>query len=170
MELLTDRLAMLVEQVAENQMAELINKEKLQQQRIMERSQREKMLSFQVMAAQNQERRTRRPTFNGKKRDERNDDIKKQEPKVNEEQMKLVTVAKVATVCDIWGSNKTKSKTDKGDDTNDPTKQDTEPKPKPKPNLFRKIAKTTVLMGMLKQGHDICTCEDLNSKCKVHDS
>ena len=41
MELLTNRLARLAQQVAENQMAELINKENIQQERLLKRSQRE---------------------------------------------------------------------------------------------------------------------------------
>ena len=42
--------------------------------------------------------------------------------------------------------------------------------PKPSLNKFRKAAKTTVLIQTLKSGRSICTCENLNAHCKVHDS
>lgn len=166
MELLTDRLAMLVEQVAENQMAELINKERLQQQRIMERSQREKMISFQQLAAANQARRTRKPIFAFKKKEEQKSEPKEEEQKTNDETPK---VPKITAVCDIWGvSKKFKSKGGKAEESNEHTKADTPAKL----NLskFKKVAKMTVLMSSLKQGHEICTCENLDAKCKVHDT
>ena len=45
-ELLTDRLSFLMNQVAENQIEEIIIKDKLQKQLLMEKQQRSKMLSF----------------------------------------------------------------------------------------------------------------------------
>ena len=48
MELLTHRLAALMNQVAENQIAELVDKDRLQQQRLMEKEQRSKMLSYKT--------------------------------------------------------------------------------------------------------------------------
>ena len=108
MELLTNRLVMLVDQVAQNQMADLINKEKIQKQRISERAQRETMLSFELQAAENQARRSKkssnlatlqrstftRSAFGG---------LQKQAIK-EKDQDKDCT--KITTVCDIWGLSK----------------------------------------------------------------
>ena len=176
MELLTNRLVMLVEQVAENQMADLINKEKIQKQRLSERAQRETMLSFELQAAENQARRSKkssnlatlqrstftRSAFGG---------LQKQAIK-EKDQDKDCT--KITTVCDIWGlSKKVKeakegmNKTAKIDDQNDISDGN---KPKLNVSKFRKAAKLTVLLESMKEGKAVCTCENLDARCKLHDT
>ena len=178
MELLTNRLVMLVEQVAENQMADLINKEKLQKQRISERAQRETMLSFELQAAENQARRSKktsnlatlqrsaftRSAFGG--------NILQKQAIKEKDQDKDCT--KITTVCDIWGlSKKVKeakegmNKNSKIDDQNDFGDGN---KPKLNVSKFRKAAKLTVLLESMKEGKAVCTCENLDARCKVHDT
>ena len=178
MELLTNRLVMLVDQVAQNQMADLINKEKIQKQRISERAQRETMLSFELQAAENQARRSKkssnlatlqrsaltRSAFGGSV-------LQKQAIK-EKDQDKDCT--KITTVCDIWGlSKKVKeakegmNKTTKKDDPNDIGDSN---QPKINVSKFRKAAKLTVLLESMKEGKAVCTCENLDARCKLHDT
>ena len=181
MELLTNRLVMLVEQVAENQMADLINKEKIQKQRISERSQRETMLSFELQAAENQARRSKkssnlatlqrsaltRSAFGGSI-------LQRQAVKDKDQDKDGNNTTKITTVCDIWGlSKKVKeakegmNKTSKKDDPNDIGDGN---QPKINVSKFRKAAKLTVLLESMKEGKAVCTCENLDARCKLHDT
>lgn len=178
MDLLTNRLVMLVEQVAENQMVDLINKEKIQKQRISERSQRETMLSFELQAAENQARRSKkssnlatlqRSALNGSAF--RGNILQKQAIK---EKGQDKDCTKITTVCDIWGLSKKgkevkegMNKNSKIDDHNDISDSN---KPKLNVSKFRKAAKLTVLLESLKEGKAVCTCENLDARCKVHDT
>ena len=166
MELLTNRLARLAQQVAENQMAELINKENIQQERLLERSQREKMLSFQAMAAQNQFRRNASSTVAFRKKEQQKRELKEKEQKPVESSSSVV---KITTACDIWGlSKKTKtSQSNKEDDLKESDKETTATRLNF--GKFRKVAKTMVLIESIKEGKAVCTCESLDAKCKVHD-
>ena len=171
MELLTDRLSILVEQVAEHQIEELINKEKLQQQRIIGGSQGEKFISYKAIAAANQAKRSK-PTVVATKKNEEQQEEKKQDDKKDEP----AKTAKAATVNAIWGlakmaaSNHKNDKNEKGADKGDKGKQATTQAANPmKPNAFKSVAKKLVVFSALKGKRDVCTCEDLNSKCKVHD-
>ena len=178
MELLTNRLVMLVEQVAENQMADLINKEKMQKQRISERAQRETMLSFELQAAENQARRSKkssnlatlqRSTFT---RSAFGGNILQKQAIKEKDQDKDCT--KITTVCDIWGLSKkakeAKEGMNKNIKTDDPNDISDSNKPKLNVSKFRKAAKLTVLLESLKEGKAVCTCENLDARCKVHDT
>ena len=165
MELLTNRLSMLVQQVADHQMDEIINEERSQHERMMKQTQRDTMLSFKAMAQEEQMRRSvSRNTLNWKKRQDehkKNEEIKKQEA-INEP-------SKIKTVCDIWGlSKKAKGKVMRAEEPKDSSKDSSNSAM----NLvkFRQVAKTAVLLKTMTRGHDICTCESLDARCKVHDS
>ena len=181
MELLTDRLAILVEQVAEHQMEELIDKERLQQERLIQKSQRTDMLSFHKKHQENsnEARKTRRLNLASHRRGapdatkSSSNDSQKDGTKASGGPKKL------ATICSIWGLGAvTKSKSNKADqpsgggDSSD-SKQEEANNDKPVKtnfNKFRSAAKMTVVLNSFKQGIEVCTCEDLNTPCKVHDS
>ena len=68
-------------------------------------------------------------------------------------------IRKVATLSTIWGSKKAAEKPiSKGPSTTSAT------------NKFQKAARFAALMSSVKQGRDLCTCESLDAKCKIHDS
>ena len=166
MELLTDRLAALMKQVADNQIAELVNKDRLQKQRLVERSQRTKMMSYQTVGVLNRPKQFRRPILSFQK---------KEEPKVVINQAAHTNVGerptepKIATIGSIWGiSKKAKDNLPTGGNIGEKPKR-TEKEAAPL-NKFRKVAQMTVLINSIKQGRDICTCESLDAKCKIHDN
>ena len=69
---------------------------------------------------------------------------------------------KLAALNSIWGASKhLKDKSKNG------RKEDVNKKPKSK---FLKAAKILVVINVLKQGVNVCTCNSLESKCKRHDS
>ena len=81
-----------------------------------------------------------------------------------EQTMEEENAKEITTAGDIWGvSNKSKN-----NESDESSKENFEPKPSLA--KFRKAGKQIVLMEILKKGHDICTCENLDARCKVHDS
>ena len=69
---------------------------------------------------------------------------------------------KLAALNSIWGASKhLKDKTKNG------RKEEANKKPRSK---FLKAAKILVVINVLKQGVNVCTCNSLESKCKRHDS
>ena len=158
MDLLTYRLSALMNQVAENQIAELIDKDKLQQQRFMEKEQRAKMLSYKTSESFFQAKHHRHTSIRNliaKKKEE--EERAKQEKNENAEKIK-----KVATLSTIWGSKKSMEKTKESNSkgTN----------PSSMTNKFQKAARFAALMSTVKQNRELCTCESLDAKCKIHDS
>lgn len=162
MELLTNRLSMLAQQVAERQMAAIVNEDRIQHERLTKQTQRDTMLAFKAISYEEQ---MGRRTFHLKKRQEeykRNEELKKEE--ANKES------AKIKTVCDIWGlSKKVKAK---GMKVEEPKDVSADSSTSAAMNLvkFRKVAKTAVLLKTMTKGHDICTCESLDARCKIHDA
>lgn len=164
MELLTNRLILLVDQVSDNVMADIVNEERLQHERIAQYTQRDKMLSFKQIAHDDYTRRNvNRTTLAWKKKQEeqkKNEELKKQD--VNAES------TKIKTVCDIWGlSKKAKAKGNRDDDSKETTKDSSASAIKL--TKFRQAAKTAVLLKAITKDRDICTCESLDTRCKVHD-
>ena len=160
MDLLTYRLAALMNQVAENQISELIDKDKLQQQRFMEKEQRAKMLSYQTSETFFQAKQNRHTSIRNliaKKREE--EERAKQEKIENAEKIR-----KVATLSTIWGSKKTMDKTSEKFNSKATNSSSSAT------NRFQKAAKFAALMSTVKQNRELCTCESLDAKCKVHDS
>lgn len=173
MELLTYRLATLMDQVAENQIAELINKDRLQKKLLMEQAQRQNMRSHQAIAALNQPKKFRRPMLSFKKKEEQKD-IPKQDDLTNDEEK--TKDPKIATIGSIWGlSKKSKDNINNGGGIDEnPKTIDEKPKILAKEEValskFRKAGRITALICSIKQGREICTCESLDATCKIHDS
>lgn len=163
MDLLTYRLSALMNQVAENQIAELIDKDKIQQQRLMEKEQRSKMLSFKTTSESFFQAKHHRPTsirnlIAAKKKAKEEEERKAEEDAKNAEKIR-----KVATLSTIWGSKKN---LDKNNDKTNPKG----PSTSAVTNKFQKAARFAALMSTVKQNRDLCTCESLDAKCKIHDS
>ena len=59
------------------------------------------------------------------------------------------------------------NKTTKINDPNDSGDSNT---PKINVSKFRKAAKLTVLLESMKEGKAVCTCENLDARCKLHDT
>ena len=154
MELLTHRLSALMNQVAENQIAELVDKDRLQQQRLMEKEQRSKMLSYKTsdqffQARQHRNNMSIRNVLAKKKEDDSK----------NSERDTAEKIRKVATLSSIWGAKKAIEKPiSKGPATPSAA------------NKFQKVARFAALISSVKQGRDLCTCESLDAQCKIHDS
>ena len=144
MELLTHRLSALMNEVAENQIAELVDKDREQKQRMVEREQRSKMLSYKTTNTFAQLKPQRNTSLRGAFGKQRNNKEEKTEQ-----------VRKAATLATVWGSKQ--SKEDKSNDKGDK-------------KSFLKVAKLAVLMSSVTQGREICTCESLDAKCKIHDN
>ena len=156
MDLLTNRLVMLSGQITIKHMAGLREKERIELKRVkdykesMRKITETKVYTFKALASETQVRKSKfgNAVCRTVKAEE--------EKKVEEENAKEIT-----TAGDIWGvSNKSKN--------NESSKQDSVPNPSLA--KFRKAAKQTILMEILKKGHDICTCENLDARCKIHDS
>ena len=157
---LTERLSFLMNQVAQNQIEEIISKDKLQKQQLMEKEERAKMLCYKT---------TESLYHHQSMKQHRNSNLrnlipsrkKKDEPEEDEENK----VKKITTLSSIWGAKKTFEKypSEKGGSTK-PQKVE------PATSKFQKAAKFTVLINSMKQGRDVCTCESLDAKCKIHDS
>ena len=78
----------------------------------------------------------------------------------------LTKPKRLISLVNIWsGPKPIEADGDKDSETsNEPPKEESKAK-----NKFLKAAKLAVLISQVKKGHDICTCESLDAKCKVHD-
>ena len=164
MELLTDRLSFLMNQVAQNQIEEIVTMDKMQKQRLLEKEQRSKMLSYKTAESLYHIKQHRTSSIRGmissrKKKEE-------QEEEENNEENKAKP--KIATLSSIWGAKKTfeKGAADKGGNT----KSHKVEKVEAPTSKFKRAAKFAVLINSVKQGRDICTCESLDARCKIHDT
>ena len=158
MELLTSRLTVMMNQVSESRMMEIIDQDRFEKQRIIERQQRSRMLVYNTNDPfyNLQEQRqavARRPTRN-----------KKKEEQAKEQMAEDNKVKKISTIgaLSLWG-NRT-SRDQKGT-----IKDDNNEKPKG-PNKFLKAAKMAAVISSVKFGRDICTCSSLDARCAVHDN
>ena len=159
MDLLTYRLSALMNQVAENQIAELIDKDKIQQQRLMEKEQRSKMLSYKTSESFFQAKHHRNTSIRNLIAAKKKEEERKAEQDANNAEK----IKKVATLSTIWGSKKN---LDKNNDKTNPKG----PSTSSMTNKFQKAARFAALMSTVKQNRDLCTCESLDAKCKIHDS
>ena len=178
MELLTNRLMMMAEQVNANHMVELIDNERIELERLRHYRpyREEKKSTFVAVTAQSQIRKSKfgnavmakhRSALSRNKKEESKENTNEDDQKNLEEGPKI---KEITTVCDIWGlSKKMKNDGSKPNESNESSKENSAPKSNAF-SKFRRAAKTTVLMESLKRGHAICTCESLDARCKVHDS
>ena len=157
MELLTSRLTVMMNQVSENRMMDIIDQDRFEKQRMIERQQRSRMLLYNTndpfynIQEQRQASVDRRATRNKKKEEQA-------KPKDAEDSK----VKKISTLVTIWGNRP--SREQKGS-----IKDDNIEKPKG-PNKFLKAAKMAAVISSVKFGRDICTCSSLDAKCAVHDN
>jgi len=159
MDLLTYRLSALMNQVAENQIAELIDRDKIQQQRLMEKEQRSKMLSYKTSESFFQVKHHRNTSIRNMIAAKKKEEERKAEQDANNAEK----IKKVATLSTIWGSKKN---LDKNNEKTNPKG----PSTSAMTNKFQKAARFAALMSTVKQNRDLCTCESLDAKCKIHDS
>ena len=159
MDLLTYRLSALMNQVAENQIAELIDRDKIQQQRLMEKEQRSKMLSYKTSESFFQVKHHRNTSIRNLIAAKKKEEERKAEQDANNAEK----IKKVATLSTIWGSKKN---LDKNNEKTNPKG----PSTSAMTNKFQKAARFAALMSTVKQNRDLCTCESLDAKCKIHDS
>ena len=163
MELLTDRLSFLMNQVAKNQIEEIVSKEKLQRQLVIEKEQRSKMLSYKATESLYHMKQQRTSNLRNLMSSRKKKDEPEPEQVENNEENK---VKKITTISSIWGAKKTFEKltSEKGGSAKS---QKVAPAAM---NKFQKAARFAVLINSVKQGREICTCESLDAKCAIHDS
>ena len=152
MELLTSRLTLMMNQVAESRMMDIIDQDRFEMFREIERHQKSRMLvhdindPFYNLQEQRQASVGRRLVRN-KKKEQRNEDNKGK---------------KISTLVTILGNTP---------DQKGPGKDGINEKAK-SPNKFLKAAKMAAVISSVKFGR-ICTCSSLSSldaKCAVHDN
>ena len=168
MDLLTNRLIMITSQITANHMADLREMESLELKRVrdykrsMKTLREEKVYSFKAIAAESQIRKTKFGNAVCLKQNSLRR-IKNEENKENTKQDE--DAKEITTAGNIWAAyKKNKNNGSKMNESNE------SPAPKTSLSKFRRAAKQTVLMETFKNGRSICTCEDLNAHCKVHDS
>ena len=155
MEVLTSRLTLMMNQISESRMMDIIDQDRFEMFREIERHQKSRMLVCDTndplynLQEQRQASVGRRLVRNKKKEEhakaQRNEDNK---------------VKKISTLVTIWENTR---------DLKGLGKDDGNEKPKG-PNKFLKAAKMAAVISSVKFGRDICTCSSLDAKCAVHDS
>ena len=174
--MLTNRLIMMAEQVTADHMSELIDKERIELERLQYyRAYRgDKVPTFRTIAGQTQIRKTKfgvaalgkHRSALSRNRNDQNTQNAQEDGQQNQDD--VPKIKELVTVCDILLSKKKKSDGSKFNESNESSKDSSAQKNNI--NKFRRAARTTVLMASLKNGHAICTCETLDARCKVHDS
>ena len=159
MESLTERLALLMKQVFDDQINQLIIKNRLENELVREREQKVNVLQS-MMYAKN------KTTLDANKSENEIGNtvmLKKLDTKLNDRHKHRATIS----LKNIWcGSSSIQANSEKYEELNakQPEKEDT-----PK-RSFVKVAKLAVLISQIKKDHDICTCESLDTICKLHDT
>ena len=145
MDLLTYRLTGFMHEIEEKQIEEIIKKERLQREQLINRnnctqksSQPSSIKSLMYM-----------------KKKEKENNI------CEEERLKRKKIGAVS----LWNSSRKKNAENKDPES---TKGKSKTVDKSK-NRFLNAAKMAVLISQVKQGRDICTCESLDANCKLHD-
>ena len=158
MESLTERLAFLMKQVFDDQIDQLIIKNRQEKEFAKEREQ--KLSVLQSMKFVKNKR-----TLDSNKQETRIGKSmvhKKYEPKSNDDNKQNNTIS----LKNIWGGPKlSKNNCDKDEEVKE-TGTENESSAKSK---FLKAAKLAVLISQVKKDHNICTCESLDALCKIHD-
>ena len=159
MESLTERLALLMKQVFDDQINQLIVKNRLENELMREREQKVNVLRSMMntkykttLDANKSERKIGKAVM-----------IKKLGSKLNDRDNNRETIS----LKNIWSSsNSNQANSEKDEELNakQPEKEDTSIR------SFVKVAKLAVLISQIKKDHDICTCESLDTICKLHDA
>ena len=167
MELLTSRLTLMMNQVSESRMMDIIDQDRFEKQRMLERHQKSRMLSYD----------TNDPFYNLQEQRQASVDRRKVRNKKKEEHAKAQRnednkVTKISTLVTILGNTRDQKAPEKGNGNEKPKG------PNKLLKAFLKAAKREQLREQLREaavissvkfGRDICTCSSLDAKCAVHD-
>ena len=152
-DLLTYRLSDFMTQISDNQIAQLIEKDRKEHEKL--RQAKRSMMHFDTQKSSTDYSMgygaVKAAAILTKKRYTlgQGQEVEKTRPK----KVELGT---------LWGvSNKFKSRA---------SKDSSDTKPSTAKNAFFKAAKMAVLINHVKDGKSVCTCESLDSKCVVHDN
>ena len=155
MEVLTSRLTLMMNRISESRMMDIIDQDRFEMFREIERHQKSRMLVCDTndplynLQEQRQASVGRRLVRNKKKEE----NAKAQRNENNK-------VKKISAVVTIWGD--TRDQKGLGNDAGNEKSKG--------PNKFLKAAKMAAVISSVKFGRDICTCSSLDAKCAVHDS
>ena len=158
MESLTERLSFLMKQISDDQINQLVLKNRLEKELGMEREQKvnslqsNKYVKNEIMCE-----KTKSGYKPGKKVVSKSHGLKPNELTKPKKLISLVNIWSGPKPIQPYGDNDLESSIE-------PPKEESKAK-----NKFLKAAKLAVLISQVKKGHDICTCESLDAKCKVHD-
>ena len=159
MESLTERLAMLMKQVFDDQINQLIVKNRLENELVREREQKVNVLQS-IIHAKN------KTMFGANESENKIGNsvmLKKLGSKLNDCDKHKATIS----LKNIWcGSSSIQHDCENDEELNtkQPEKEDSSKR------SFVKVAKLAVLISQIKKDHDICTCESLDTICKLHDA
>ena len=160
MECLTSRLTLMMNQVSENRMAEIIDQDRFEKQRVIECPQKSRMILHDKSYPYYNIKEHRRLSL--ERRQSRGSSIhKKKDKKAKDEMAEDNKVKKVSTLMAIWGNRPARERKESVKDENIEKAKG--------PNKFLKAAKTAAVISSLKFGRDICTCSSLDATCAVHD-
>ena len=138
MELLTDRLSLVIKEMADNLMAQLIIKHNSECLRMTKQDVEDLMFCDKATT------------------------LKLIEDQKRKENLESERQNRIASMSSIWGASRHLK-------SNTPNPGNKEANKK-RNNKFLKAARLLIVMNLLKQGCNICTCDSLDSKCKRHDS
>ena len=151
-DLLTYRLTDFMNQIAANQIAEMVNREKLQNEQLMSQDERSRLM---VNNQRNVANKAKKASF----KDIMSINEIEKEPETSSQEDKMKQPRKIGslwTVSRSFKNNLAKSK----------ELEKVVPQPKAK---FLRAAKIAVMISQVKQGRVICTCSSLDAKCSIHD-
>ena len=163
LESLTNRLIVLMEQIASNQIADLIEENRLEKERLMGHEQIAKSFPqnafeslIKIKQESNRYSKSMTYTKNNTKQTKTDSDELERQRKI--EKLGSIWCSSTPT---IGISNKL---------SNSALKSNASGKRAPAKNKFLKVARVLVIVNSMKKGHTVCTCHSLDSKCKRHDA
>jgi HJR/Mrr/RecB family endonuclease len=164
MESLTNRLKTLMDQIESNQMADLIEENRLNTERVMGHQQKEKHFTKNASESllklkQESYRYSHGITFMKNYTNQKHIIAAEELDRQRKKDIFASIFSSPVPMKDI--SNKSN---DSEVESNASGK-----KFSPK-NKFLRVARLLVVHNSMKNGHTVCTCNSLDSKCKVHDS
>ena len=164
MESLTNRLIMLMKQIELNQIADLIEENRLENERNMRHEKIGK--SFAQNASESlptikQDLKRGSKSIQHKKNS-------KEKKQINGDDMDRQK--KLDKLGSIWNTSKTTNRMSTKSNNSGLISNPSDEKKCALQRKFLKVARVLVIVNSIKKGHTICTCSSLDSKCKLHDS
>jgi hypothetical protein len=150
-------------QITANQMEELVNKERMHNERLMSQDKISRMVSYNKDAFAHDATKAKIAYVKNIVALQKGD--KENQPCNQEDKMKHQNKLRI-----VWSaSKKFKSITGKDSDSMNKAKTLDKEVVAPMKNKFMKAAKITVMISQVKRAHDGCTCWSLDAKCHIHD-